>query len=148
MTQYPPVSTLLPHRPPMLLVDAITRIDGEKGEARALIPPQHLFLRGDGTLSPEVYCELFAQGFGACEAYRRQQKGLTLDGGGYLASMREVQIFQAAHSGDELLIRTQKTDECFDTYIVQGEIFRQDTKLAQGTIYIFMWRGKTPPQVL
>ena len=146
MVAFPPVITLIPHRPPMLLVDEITAIEGEKGEARAHVGQGHLFLREDGTLAPEAYCELFAQGFGVCESYRRIQKGLTVDGGGYLVSVRDVEILGAAYAGGELVIRTEKTDEFFDTYIVRGEVFCGAQKLAQGTLHIFVWRG-APPQV-
>ena len=145
---YPSVTTLLPHRPPMLLVDKVLDVGEKTGEARASVGSDHLFLRADGTLAPETYCELIAQGFGVCEACRRLQKGLTIEGGGYLANLRDMAYFSYARAGDVLTVRTQKIDECFDTYIVQGEIFRAEEKLAQCTVYIFMWQGDTPPQPL
>lgn len=148
MKTYPSVSSLIPHRPPMLLVDQILDVGETSGVATATIAPDHLFLRVDGTLAPETYCELIAQGFGVCESFRRVQKGLTIDGGGFLASMREMQFLAPARAGDELRIKTTKVDECFDTYIVRGEVYRQDTLLAQGTIYIFIWRGEIPSQKL
>lgn len=148
MKTYPSVTSLLPHRPPMLLVDEVLSVEEKTGKARAAIGANHLFLREDGTLAPEVFCELIAQGFGVCEAYRRITKGLTLEGGGYLASLREAEFIAPAHVGDELIISTEKTDECFGTYIVRGEVFCKGTKLSQATIYIFMWQGKEPPQTL
>lgn len=145
---YPAVETLLPHRPPMLLVERILDVEEKTGLAQAQIPSDHLFLRKDGTLSPEAYCELIAQGFGVCESWRRVQKGLTIDGGGFLASLRDVQFFAPAHMGDILTIRTEKTEECFDTHIVSGEIFCRDKKLAQATIYIYIWRNETSSTIL
>ena len=145
---YPAVETLLPHRPPMLLVERIVDVAEKTGVAQAQVPADHLFLRQDGTLSPEVYCELIAQGFGVCESWRRIQKGLTIDGGGFLASLRDVQFFAPARAGDTLTIRTEKTEECFDTHIVFGEVFRKDKKLAQATIYIYMWKNEDAPAVL
>ena len=142
---YPAVETLLPHRPPMVLVERILDITEKTGLAQAQVPADHLFLRQDGTLSPEVYCELVAQGFGVCESWRRVQKGLTIDGGGFLASLRDVQFFAPAHAGDTLTIRTEKTEECFDTHIVFGEVFCKDKKLAQATIYIYMWKNEDAP---
>lgn len=141
---FPTVTSLLPHRPPMLLVDEVLSVEPVIGTARACIGPNHLFLRQDGTVSPEVFCELVAQGFGVCEACRRLEKGLTLDGGGYLASLRDVEIFASAKTGDTLTVKTERLDECFGTYIVKGEVFSNEQKLAQATVYIFMWQGKTP----
>ena len=144
---FPEVQTLLPHRPPMLLVEQVLSVEEKTGRARAVVGKNHLFLRADGTLAPEVCCELLAQGFGACEACRRLEKGLSLNGGGYLASMREVEVLQPVSAGDELTICSEKTDECFNTYIVRGEICRGQTVVAKATVYIFMFEGKEPPQV-
>ncbi|MBR4682772.1 MAG: hypothetical protein IKP06_05675 [Elusimicrobiaceae bacterium] len=148
MATYPEVTSLVPHRPPMLWVSRVLDVQEKTGAAEALIGPDHLFLRPDGTLLPETCCELVAQGFGVCEAYRRTQKGLTIDGGGYLASLRDMEVFASALVGDRLTIQSEKIDECFDTHIVRGEIFCNGTKLAQVTVYIFMWQGKAPTQTL
>lgn len=141
-TKYPEISTLIPHRPPMLLVDEVVRIEEKKGVVRAVIKDGHLFLRDDGTLLPEVYCELIAQGFGACEAVRRLQQGQSIDGGGYLASIRDFQLFHPARVGEELLICSEKIDACFGTHIVRGEVFCNGKRLAQATVYIYMWQRK------
>ena len=132
----------------MLWVRRVLDVQEKRGTALAVIEKNHLALRADGTLSPESYCELIAQGFGVCEACRRLQKGLTLDGGGYLVSIRDMQVFDSVQVGQELRICTQKMDECFDTYIVQGTVYQQEKCVAQATIYIFMWQGKQPPKTV
>jgi predicted hotdog family 3-hydroxylacyl-ACP dehydratase len=131
----------------MLLVSRIIDVQEKIGLAEASIQKDHLFLSQDGTLLPETCCELIAQGYGVCEAFRRTQKGLTIQGGGYLATLRDMQSFASARVGDILTIRTEKTDECFDTHIVHGEVLRNKEKLAQATVYIFMWKGE-PPKLL
>ena len=141
MSTFPPVTSLIPHKPPMLLVDEITGIDGLKGTARAHVGADHLFLRKDGTLAPEAFCEIIAQGYAVCEAYRREQQGLTNDGGGYLVSVRGARFLAAARAGDVLEVRTEQTEDCFETRIVKGEVWRGSTQLAEATIYIFLWHG-------
>lgn len=148
MPNFPPVTSLIPHRPPMLLVDEVISAEEKIGRAHAVVSADHLFLRADGTLAPETCAELVAQGFGVCEAYRRLSKGLTIKGGGYLANIRDLVYLAPARAGDELIVRTEKIDECFDTYIVQGEILRGEEKLAQATVYIFMWQGDAPTPAL
>jgi len=144
MTTYPEVISLIPHRAPMLLVSRVADVQEKTGSAEAVVGEDHLFLRANGTLAPEVCCELIAQGFGVCEAVRRLQKGLTINGGGYLSNMRDMEVFAPAHAGDVLTIQTEKQDECFGTYIVRGEVFCQARKLAQATVYIFMFEGEPP----
>ncbi len=147
-TEYPEISTLIPHRSTMLLVDRLLHVDEKKGKVHASVGKNHLFLRENGTLAPEVCCELIAQSFGSCESFRRLQKGLSLEGGGYLASVRDVRVFEKAHIDDELIVHTEIMDACFNTYIVRGEVFCKETKLAQATVYLFMWQGKEPPQAV
>ncbi len=148
MTNYPDVITLLPHRPPMLLVDRLLDVEEKKGRVEAVIGEDHLFLRKDGTLLPETCCELIAQGFGACEGYRRTQKGLSLEGGGYLASLRDMEILLPVRAGDVLTVKTEKVDDCFDTHIVHGEVYCQTKKVAQATVYIFIFQGEAPAPTL
>ena len=141
MMLYPDIRSLLPHRRSMLLVERLVDVQEKTATAETTAQQARLFLREDGTLSPELCCELIAQGFGACEAYRRIQKGLSIDGGGYLSNIRDMEVFAPAHQTDILTIRTEKTDECFNTYIVRGEIYCRERKLAQATVYIFMWQN-------
>jgi len=141
MSVFPPVTSLIPHKPPMLFIEAITGIDGVKGTAKTTLKADHLFMRSDGTLAPEAFCEIIAQGYAVCEAYRREQQGLTNDGGGYVANVRDTQFFAAAHAGDELEVRTEQIDDCFETRIVKGEVWCAETLLARSTIYIFLWHG-------
>ena len=140
MITYPSITSLLPHRSSMLLVERLVDVQEKTGTAETTVGKEHLFLREDGTLSPEVYCELIAQGFGACEKYRRMKKGLSVEGGGYLSNIRDMEVFAPARQADVLTIRTEKMDECFNTYIVRGEIYCREHKLAQATVYIFMWQ--------
>ena len=129
----------------MCLVEALAELTDTRGLVRARVGKNHLFLRSDGTLFPEVYCELIAQSFAACQAQRRVYQHLPLDGGGFLASIRDFTVFKPARLGDELLISSALQDECFGTHIVQGEVWRGEEKLAQAVVYIFMWEGKDMP---
>lgn len=144
-TSFSPVDTLVPHKKPMLLVDEILCVTEPDARVKSTIGPEHLFLRADGTLAPEALIEIVAQSFAACEAQRRELAGLSTDGGGYMASVRDFEILAPVRQGDELITRVTKKDDFMGTRIVAGEIFRGTEKVAQGTVYIFMWEGKNPP---
>lgn len=144
-TSFSPVDTLVPHKKPMLLVDEILCVTEPDARVKSIIGPEHLFLRADGTLAPEALIEIVAQSFAACEAQRRELAGLSTDGGGYMASVRDFEILLPVRQGDELITRVTKKDDFMGTRIIAGEIFRGTEKVAQGTVYIFMWEGKNPP---
>ena len=139
--------TLIPHRPPMLLVDEIVSLTAQAGQSKTHIGADFLFLRADGTVAPEAFCEIIAQSYGVCEGQRRLDAGLSLDGGGYLVSVRDFEVFALARVGDELCTHTQQLDDCFGTRIVQGTVWRGSEKLAQATVYIFMFAGQAPAEV-
>lgn len=145
MTSFSPVDTLVPHKKPMLLVDEILSVTEPDARVKSVVRPDHLFLRADGTLAPEALIEIVAQSFAACEAQRRELAGLSTDGGGYMASVRDFEIFTPVRQWDELVTRVTLKDDFMGTRIVAGEIFRGAEKAATGTVYIFMWEGKNPP---
>lgn len=143
---FSPVDTLVPHKKPMLLVDEILSVTEPDARVKSVVRPDHLFLRADGTLSPEALIETVAQSFAACEAQRRELAGLSTDGGGYMASVREFEVFLPVRAGDELVTRVTLKDDFMGTRIVAGEVFRGEEKVAEGTVYIFMWEGKNSPE--
>lgn len=145
MTAFSPVSTLVPHKKPMLLVDEILSVEEPDARVKSVIGADHLFLRADGTLAPEALIEIVAQSFAACEAQRRELAGLSTDGGGYMASVRDFEVLLPVRQGDELVTRVTKKDDFMGTRIVAGEVFCGTEKVAAGTVYIFMWEGKNPP---
>jgi len=147
MTSFSPVKELVPHQKPMLLADEILSVTEPDARVKSVIGPEHLFLRADGTLSPEALVEIVAQSFAACEAQRRKSAGLSTDGGGYMTSVREFQVFSAVRCGDELVTRVAQKDDFMGTRIVAGEVFRGEEKVAAATVYIFMWEGKNPPGI-
>lgn len=146
MPDFDEIRTLVPHQPPMLLVDEILSVDPADSRVKSVIGPNHLFLRADGTLAPEAFCEIIAQSFAACESQRRKLAGLSTEGGGYLANVREFEVFSYARANDGLVTRVEQKDDFMGTRIVSGEVWRGREKLAAGTVYIFMWEGNTPPE--
>lgn len=145
MALFDPVDTLVPHKKPMLLVDGVLSVAEPDARVKSVVRPDHLFLRADGTLAPEAFIETVAQSFAACEAQRRRLAGLSTDGGGYMASVRNFEVFLPVRAGDELVTCVTQKDDFMGTRIVAGEVFRGAEKAAAGTVYIFMWEGATPP---
>ena len=76
----------------------------------------------------------------------RRLAGLSTEGGGYLANVREFEVFSYARANDELITHVVQKDDFMGTRIVSGEVRRGSETLAAGTVYIFMWEGNTPPE--
>lgn len=132
----------------MRLVQEILSAEPENSQVKTQVDADFLFLRKDGTVAPEAFCEIIAQSFAACESKRRELAGLSTEGGGYLVSVRDFEVFGHAKQGDELITNVRKQDDFLGTRIVRGEVFCKGEKLAQATVYIFMWEGKEPPTSL
>ncbi len=142
------IGNLIPHQPPMRLVNEIISTKPDNAWVQTQVGDDFLFLRADATVAPEAFCEIIAQSFAVCESKRREEAGLSTEGGGYLVSVRNFEVFALAHQGDVLKTRVEQQDDFLGTRIVKGEVFRQNEKLAQATVYIFMWEGKIPPTSL
>lgn len=142
------ISSLIPHKPPMLLIDEVVCFTPENSVVKSCITPNNLFLRKDGSLAPEVFCEIIAQSFAVCESKRRKEQNLSIDGGGYLVSVRDFECYKGVHVGDELFTKVLLKDDFMGTRIVEGTVFCKDVLVAKATVYIFMWEGSIPPQGL
>ena len=55
--------------------------------------------------------------------------------------VRGAEFLGDVRAGDALEVRTEETDNCFETRIVKGEVWRGDTLLAKASLYIFLWHG-------
>lgn len=137
----PQVLDLLPHRPPMRLIDKVISVQDTVCEVCSVIAAEHLFLRQDGTLAPEAFCEIIAQGYAIGEALRRQRAGLSTNGGGYLASIRNLDVHALAQAGDELLTQVAIKENFENMRIVEGTVRRGETCLASAVVYIYLWEN-------
>ena len=64
----------LPHKGPMLLLDAVSEVGPDRIRTRVQIREDHILLEADGTLSTLVAIELFAQSAAALMVHRSMAK--------------------------------------------------------------------------
>ena len=104
---YPPVAELLPHRPPMILIDEILEITDTAVRARVVLTDQSPFVE-DGAVSSLVSIEYMAQSIAAFAGASRRQRGEPVIRG-YLIACREMtMVVDALAVGDELeVVATQ-----------------------------------------
>jgi predicted hotdog family 3-hydroxylacyl-ACP dehydratase len=129
---------LLPHRPPMLLIDEVVAWKDRKITCRARIGPDHPFLEGD-RVSSMLAIELFAQSAGALVGLAgRERADADISGGGALLGTREIVLEQPWLAiGDELLV------ECEELWASEGAaqvgcVLRRDGEtIARGSVNVF-----------
>jgi len=123
---------LIPHCSPMRMVSRLLSCENdESGTIEAIIGEDNPLLEEDGTLSEIAMCELIAQAFAATQGYVDLKNDLTTDKG-FLVGIRKVECFAPARCGDTLTIDIRLLMKLDTFYIVAGEIYRGDERLAVG----------------
>ncbi len=129
-SRFPPVEQLLPHGPPMLLVDSIVDEIDDGLICKAVIADDFVFLR-DGEASVAVCVELVAQTIG-CYAGLRDHRAKRPASPGLLVGIRSATFLPGAvlRSGDELrtTVRSRWVQEPVASFT--GEVVRGEEVLA------------------
>ncbi len=104
---YPPVSELLPHKAPMILIDEILELTETAVRSRVLLTDQSPFVE-DGAVPSLVSIEYMAQSIAAFAGATRREKGEAVIRG-YLIACREMTMaVESLAVGDELeVVATQ-----------------------------------------
>ena len=128
---------LLPHRPPMLLVDALVAFAPGRGTVISEVRAEDLFVREDGTLEPLAYIELIAQGYAAVKGYEDTLNGVAVHEG-FLVGGRKVTLISKAYVGDRLTIDIETSGHLEGFSVVDGVVRRDDKILAEGSIKLWI----------
>lgn len=132
---------LIPHRPPMQLIEALEAFDGETGTVSARVDAGHLLLEEDGALAEVALLELLAQTFAAVQGYADSFSGQPARQG-FLVGVRKVSFLARPRPGDRLEIKVRATARLEGFAVVEGSVMRGDNLLAEGNIKLWI----VPPQ--
>ncbi len=129
------LALLVPHRPPMLLVDTLVAHEGRKIVCRTTIREDHPFVRG-GEVSMLVAVELFAQAAAALVGLLAPPGGPSMSTGALLGS-RQVRFFaDALRLGDELEIHCEEVMNVGMAAQVECALVRGGARIAEGSINV------------
>jgi len=110
VTSYPPIVELVPHRPPMLLLDRVLSYDGQCVTCETVLGPDSPFVE-DGGVPGVVGIEYMAQAIAAGAGLSARDKGQ--DGGprvGFLLGCRNLTIaVDSFQVGDRLVVEARRT---------------------------------------
>ena len=103
MTALPPVAELLPHSPPMILLDEVVEADGRRAVCRVRVRGDSPFAEG-GKVPAVVAIEYMAQAVSAYAGLQARARGAP-PRIGYLLGTRELTLeVDAFDVGDELVV--------------------------------------------
>lgn len=134
------VDDIIPHRPPMRVVDRIISVGERVAVVESTIREDLIFVNEDGTVARELYMELIAQAAAAMDGFRKARRNGNIDG--LLIGARDVEVLATAKIGDTLSIRVFKATRYGDFGIIEGKISRGGELLASGEIKV--WNGTAP----
>jgi 3-hydroxyacyl-[acyl-carrier-protein] dehydratase len=128
---------LVPHRPPVLLIDRLLRFENLSGVVESVIRDDNLFLKENGELEPCAMMELIAQSFAAVKGYSDLIKGKSV-GMGFLVSVREMRFTGKVRKGETLRITIEITGETNNFALCQGKVLCRDDVIAAGNMMVWL----------
>ncbi|MDR1657000.1 MAG: hypothetical protein LBT47_05520 [Deltaproteobacteria bacterium] len=128
---------LIPHRPPMLLVDRLVSLTGQEAVSESVFSAESIFLKGDGSVEEAVLFEMMAQTFAAATAVESGGEGPKT---GYLVGLKRVIIYGSAQAGVPVAVRVKTISQVDDFSVVEGEVHQGGRLLAVGQVTIFVPR--------
>ncbi len=109
MTTYPPIVELVPHRPPMLLLDRVLSYDGERVVCETVLASDSPFAE-QGEVPAVVGIEYMAQAIAAGAGLSARDKGDQAGKMGFLLGCRNLSIaVDSFQVGDRLTIEAKRT---------------------------------------
>ena len=140
---YPPIEVVLPHRGPMLWLEALVSIEGHEVVCRARLAPadERSTVAFDGAL---MAVELFAQTAGALFGHRAWVLGLPFEGGA-LVGVRDVQLrVDALPVGEALMVHAREGWTADHLSFMRCRVEGEAGELASGTITVAVGRPPAP----
>ena len=132
---------LIPHRPPMLLIDQLIEVRERASVTEMTVRKDMIFVADNGQLDDASFPEIISQAIAAQEGFRklgnrcRPQEGLLL-------GVKNMEILGSARVGDTLRISVVKAAKLGDFGIVRGEIHKGDELIVRGEIKVWQSDGQ------
>jgi len=124
---------LVPHHPPVRMVDALTEVGERTATVTAQIRADNPHCRG-GRLSEAAHLELMAQAAAALHGYRHQVRPDGAPQRGMLVGARDLMIHAPARVGDALTIKLHKLARLGTFGVVEAEVWRGTSMISKAEL--------------
>lgn len=136
MSALPPVADLLPHRPPMILLDGVVAAELEAVTCRVVLTRESMFMEGD-RVQAAVALEWMAQCAGVYAGLRARGRG-EVPRIGYLLGTRSLELHvDEFRAGDELIVHAKHVfgDEQIGNF--DCHVDRRGERVAAATLSVY-----------
>ncbi|UJR82613.1 hypothetical protein [Sandaracinus amylolyticus] len=135
---FPPLTAFMPHRPPMLMLDALVACSDTEAVCTKTFREGELFVEPSGEVSALVTLELFAQAAAAHFGYLGMTRGSGMSSGALLGTRKLEMSEGTLRVGEPLEVRV--TQVMFMPPAAQYEcvLVRAGQTIAKGTINVAM----------
>ena len=113
MSDYPDILSLIPQRPPMVMVDTIVSYSGDESISTFTIRPDNIFVN-DGRLSAHAIIENMAQ---SCAAHFGLSQSPRL---GIIGALQNISMSHLPAVGDTIHTQIHIVDRVFDMILVEA----------------------------
>ncbi len=126
----------IPQRPPVVMVDKLLYAGTDKTISGLLIDENNIFFT-NGSLSESGLVENIAQTAAVGMGFLSKQESRKVPVG-FIASIKDLKIFQLPVAGDEITTEVVVTNQVMDVSIVKGVVFNKGVVLAECEMRIFI----------
>lgn len=126
----------IPQRPPVVMIDSIVEISESKIVCKFEVKNDNLFVAEGRFLEPGII-ENMAQTIAAGAGYRAKEKNEKVKLG-YIAAIKNLNIYELPSVGDILNTSVQIVNEVFSVTIVQAEVMCGNKAVASCEMRIFI----------
>jgi len=129
--------TLLPHRPPMILVDQLVEFADDSGVVTASIQQDNIFVDGTGLMESAAVIELVAQAYATIKGCNDTIKKIPVRRG-FLVGGRGFKIYRCPQVGDRLSIAIETAAELDEFSVISGVITCAEEVIAEGSVKLWI----------
>jgi len=130
------ITSLIPHRPPFVLIDRLLEAEEDTFVTEFTIPGDHLLVK-DGYFQESGMLENMAQSVAAGVGYLGVKRGQEPKVG-YIGAISRAEVLKLPRAGQTLTTRVKITHRLDPIISVQGECFHKDEKLLVGEIKLVL----------
>ena len=116
------VLTLLPQRPPFIMIDALTHFDEVVTSTRLTVRKDNLFIEADGRLNPCALVENIAQTCAVRMGYINQYIYKERVKLGFIGSIKNLQVLRTARVGETLSTSIEVVEEVMQLTLVNATV--------------------------
>ncbi len=132
-----PLLELVPHRPPMLLLEQLEHFEPGRATVTGRVREDCPFLLPDGSLDPLACIELLAQGAAAMKGAEGRASGEPMRSG-MLVGARDFVFETALQQGEPIRVEVVKGPGHDPLNVASGEIWSGDRRIATGELRVFL----------